>query len=206
MIIRRLSKRLRPTKINKVLTNMEKNVKLNFKGVDSADSKFKAKIQPGVHKIKIINVSAEENDNGKVYISIKCENEAGTQEHEERMYISTEKGKQYTMGRLKHLTKKAIGKELDGDVTVAALNKALAGKPARVKFVAEEYEYQGDIKTKTSFAFQGFAEEVSIADENTALFYDPNNKYDYKKLARPEDQAINYDNEEATKDDFEDIF
>ena len=176
---------------------MGKQMKLGFGGIESADSPFKARLEPGVHEITIKSVSVEENKNGKEYIAIKCENLTGTKEHEEKMFISTEKGKETTLGRIKHLVNKTIGKDLTGETTIAAIDKALKNKKVRVKFTGEEYEHNGDVKTSTSFAFMGFAEDINVESENSVLKFISTNKYDMKRLEKVNKEAVDYSSEDA---------
>ena len=168
-------------------------IQLGFDGVEEAVNTFKERIEPGVHEIKILSVTGEENTNGKAYVSIKCENLEGTRSHEEKMWATTPAALDMTAGKLKHLIKAATGKEIKGTLSVEVVNKVLVNQKVRVKFTCEESEYNGEIYLKTSFGFKGFAESLSVPADKTGLKYDPNNKWDFRRAVKIKAEAVNYD-------------
>ncbi len=187
---------------------MGKQIKFGFDNVESADSAFKGRIEPGVHEVIITGITSETSKNDKSYVSIKCENVAKTREHEERMFTSTPKGTEFTKSRIKHLVQKVTGKSLKGEVSIEQLEKVLKGKSIRIKFIGEQYEYNNDIRTRTNFAFMGFAESLSVTEEDSALSYDSSNPYDFKPLEGVESGASDYSSEDNKVDEMpdEDLF
>jgi hypothetical protein len=178
-------------------------LKFGFAGVESAVNTFKDRIEPGVHEVKILGVTIEENKNGKKYIAIKCESLDGSAEHEEKMYISTDKGMEATTSRIKHLLEVVVQKPIETEVTVESISKSLKNKEVRIKFTGEEFlNSKGDVAVAASFAFKSFAEHMSV--NPSKLKYNPSNSYDYKKLEVP-DTSKGYTSVTADEDD-SDVF
>jgi hypothetical protein len=172
------------------------NFKLSFGGVEEAVNQFKERMEPGIHDCIVLGVSLGELENEKKskYIGIKVINHEKTREHEERMFIG-ETALPYTLSRIKHLVK-AMYDEITSakDYTISELDKLLAGKEVRIKFVGEEYEYtnkDGDtvLAVRPSFAFRGFAENIDVPPYATGLKYNPNSNWDFKKLQKEVDDT-----------------
>ena len=131
------------------------------------------RIQPGIDEAVITGVTDDKNDNGKYYLSIKMVSLDGKREHEERFYFSTEKGERISLQRLKSLIREMVGKEkAEDDYTLEQLNAMLTGKEGRWLFVGEEYEWEGDVRLRTSLAFSNFVEKITVKAADSKLKFD----------------------------------
>lgn len=156
------------------------NKTLSFKGVEE----LMGRIEPGIDEVEITGVEDGENDNGKYYLSIKLVSLDKKREHDEKFYFTTEKGQKISLSRLRSLIKELLGEAAvadDKEYSVEQLNKLLTGQKFRGKFVGEEYEYDDQVRIRTSFAFSGFAENMSVPAEESKLSFNPNK--DIKRLA-----------------------
>ena len=158
-------------------------IKFGFGDVED----LKGYIEPGIEEVVIAGVEYKKNDNNKPYIGVKLITTDGSREHTERFFVSTEKGTKTSLKRIKSLLKEILGEQkANQDYTVEELNKMLVGKKGRMKFIGEEYEYNGEVRVRTSLAFMGFVESLDIKKEESRLTYNPNNSRDYIKLpAKP---------------------
>lgn len=141
-----------------------------FKGVEDV----MGRIEPGIDDVEITGVEDGTNDNGKYYLSIKLVSLDHKREHDERFYFTTEKGQKISLQRLKSLIKELLGEEkAEGEYNVEQLNALLTGQKFRGKFVGEEYEYDDQVRIRTSFAFLGFAEKLDVPAAESKLTFNP---------------------------------
>lgn len=161
------------------------------------ESKF---IEPGIHTVTVKEVKGVSE--GTPYIQITFEKEGKTADI--RFYM-TDAAAEKSMQKLKHLANKII-KNADLENIVGnvedlgfGLNKKLSGKKVRVKFSGEEVvgKVGEDGKKKPNWfksviGLPAFAEAVingaeyaAVPEEMSKLKFDPNNKYDMKRLEIP---------------------
>jgi len=146
------------------------NKKFGFENVEEV----KSRIDPGVEEIQFTGVVSGINDNQKEYLEFGVVSIDGSRDHTERFYFTTEKGIKISLQRIKSILKVVLGDEkAKGNYDVSELNAMLSGKKARVLFASEEYEYNGEVRAKTSFAFSGFIEALSVSKEDSKLKFNP---------------------------------
>lgn len=157
-------------------------------------------IYPGVRNVTINGWASGTNQNGKDFIEVELTTVEAMKEGKEnaskkfQFYLS-DAARDQSLTKIKHIITK-VAKEAqmtaqpDTASFVAMLNSISKGKSYRQKFTGEEYEYNGEIKTAARIGLPSFAEAINegaeypvVADADTKLTYDENNKYDFKKLA-----------------------
>lgn len=172
----------------------------SFKNVEESkgfESKF---IEPGIHVVTVKEVKGVSE--GTPHIQFTFEKEGKTADI--RFYM-TDAASVKSMQKLKHLANKMIKnadlESITGDIVDVGfgLNKKLAGKKVRVKLCGEEVEGKiGDDGKKKSNWFKSviglpeFAEAViegaeysPVPEGMSKLKFDPNNKFDMKRLETP---------------------
>ena len=148
---------------------MSKN-SFDFNNVES----IKGRVQPGVEELEITGVIGDTNDNDKYYLEVSTISLDRQNEHNERFYFSTEKGSQISKQRLKSLLITILGNEkANGNFSEEQLNAALTGKKFRGLLTGEEYEYNGETRMRTQFAFNNFSESLDVSKEKSKLKFDP---------------------------------
>lgn len=169
----------------------------SFKNVEDPkgfESKF---IEPGIHVVTVKEVKGVSV--GTPYIMFTFEKEGKTVDVK---FYMTEAASVINMPRIKHLANKIIKnadlESITGDVVDVGLglNKKLVNKKVRIKFCGEEIEGKigddGEKKPnwfKSVIGFSNFAEAViegaeypPVPESMSKLKFDPNNKYDMKRL------------------------
>lgn len=164
---------------------------------------IKGRIDPGVEECTILGVAHETSENGKAYVKVSIVSNDANREHTERLYVTTEKGTAMTLKRLKSLIRDCVGEDKsNGSYNIEQLNKMLAGKQVRLKFVGEEYLNNNDeVSVRVNLAFSGFSEPISVPAASTKLKYNPSNKYDYKKLPIEPNKGLSSGGTEIQIDD-----
>jgi len=160
---------------------------LNFKLTTVAPkdtNEYKAHINPGVHEVKIVDITEGTNKNGKDYIAVEFENLNGTRTHTETMYCSTESGIEWTSRRIKEIFECLLpSTAIPEKLIVAQLKKAFMGKPLRCMFLGEEYEKKdGSVGMSTKLRLSNFCEAISIPGSESRFEFDPS-----KHIKRLED-------------------
>lgn len=112
------------------------------------------------------------------------------------LYMS-ENAAETSKKKLKHIATKIVTDAEFSEIEVDtleeyadALNSLLKGQSLRMKFTQEDYLNNNDeVKQSPRIGLPNFAEATQkgaeyepVADEDTKLVYDPNNRFDYKKL------------------------
>lgn len=162
-------------------------------------------IRPGVNNEVVID-SVKGVNESKPYIEFLVRLPKATPEEgsRQRFYMHTEPAAALNTARIKHIATKVVT-EAQVDAISAdnildygmKLNKLLAGKALRMKFIAEEYvKNDGTVGVRSVLPVQNFAEAINegaeypaVAKADTRLKYDETNPYDYKKLANKPDSA-----------------
>jgi hypothetical protein len=108
-------------------------------------------------------------------------------------YLS-DKAKDASMSKIKHIVTKVTKEANIKAVSTAQefvdmLNFLTVNKSLRMKFIGEEYEYNGEIKSAARIGLPAFAEAINPGAEYepveasaTKLTFDKTNQYDYKTL------------------------
>jgi len=168
----------------------------NFENVDDNVSTGERQyIYPGIYNnvvIKKVSHVEKPENGGAPYIELELYAKAGGPDNSKafRLYTS-ERALEGSMKRLKHLAKRvATEQEVNSIKSIEDFNDLLRGRSVRMKFCGEQYEYNGEVKEKATIGYLPFAEAIEegaavpvVADEDTQLTYDKNNKYDFKMLA-----------------------
>lgn len=178
------------------MSNLFSNQGVEVKTGGGSNQKY---IYGGVyHNVTIEKIVGSTNQNGKPMITVTMFTAEGTAENSKdfNFYFSTEKAAEISKTKLKHMLS-MVNKEALFDAVVAnsieeygaALNTIGAGRALRMKFSAEQYEWDGKVRDKAVIGFPVFAEAIMqgaeyapVTDENTALTFDKDNEWDYKKL------------------------
>lgn len=167
-------------------------------------------IYPGVfHNIVIKSIKEDKNKNGTPFVRLTIYSKEGGPELAKSfdMYL-TSGALPYTQRNLLHIGNCIVKEEeFKKAKSIEDINDLLAGESLRMKFDGEEYEYQGEVKTKAVIGFPPFAEPIqdgaehpAIANEDTKLVYNPEKHL--KKLAKPEDDGGEEEPQSnATQDD-----
>jgi hypothetical protein len=166
----------------------------NLKAVTPQDDTlYKARIEPGVHEVVIVDIVEGENDNGKDYIDLVMDNLTGTRTHTQRMFCTTPKGIEWTARRLKEIfvTIYGPGKEPE-NLVVSQLKTAFVGKKLRCMFLGREvprFKQEGG-KTVSDGTFwvadlrlSNFCEPLSIPATESRFVFD---KTKHMKAIEPE--------------------
>lgn len=183
------------------------------KGIKETTSSNQKYIYGGVyHDVVISNVAAGLSSQKQTpYVVIEMYTaEGGKESAKEFQFYFSENAAEKSMVKIQHIFTK-IGKLEDFENIVAndTVSFAAAIKPLiinghlRMKFTAEQYENTaGEVKDVARIGLPPFAEAIApgssnevVADADTALVYDKNNQWDYKKLAVNPD--INSSNNDA---------
>lgn len=150
-------------------------------------------IYPGVkHHVTIKNLSEGTSPNGTPFYEIEMYTKEGGPETAKafRMYLS-EKARPYTLSNIKHIATKITTEEkLNAVKSFDDLRDLLKGESLRMMFYGEEYKNSnGEIKEKAVIgiprfaeAIQEGAEEAPVADEDTKLVFDKENRHHFKRL------------------------
>ena len=158
-------------------------------------------IYPGVLNVTINGWSSGTNPNGKDYIELELTTVEAMKEGKENaskkfQFYMTDNAQKQALVNIKHIvtkvTKEANMKPASDLAGFAAmLNSISKGKSYRQKFTGEEYEYNGEIKETARIGLPVFAEAINpgadyepVADADTKLTYDKNNKYDFKPFVK----------------------
>jgi hypothetical protein len=156
--------------------------------------------QPGVFETEILGFEVGESKSGEPVIIGKFVQVDTDGEHIEQFPASTDvkPGKEYspfdlTLSKLHHIARACIGREADNlsgenlQEFVANLNKALAGKVYRQKYVGEEKRSsKGNIFIITRIPLERpMAESIDIPKEVSKLVFNPSNPKDLKRLEEP---------------------
>jgi hypothetical protein len=156
-------------------------------------------IYPGVLNVTINGWSATTNANGKELLQLEVTTvdamSEGTQNASKKFdFYFTENAQEKSLQKVKHIvtkvTKEANIKPANDLAGFAGmLNSISKGKSLRMKFTGEQYLYNGEVKVSARIGLPAFAEATNpgaeyepVADADTKLVYDENNKYDFKKL------------------------
>tara|TARA_R110001599_G_scaffold92398_2_gene241979 strand:+ start:529 stop:1095 length:567 start_codon:yes stop_codon:yes gene_type:complete len=151
-------------------------------------------IEPGVHIVKITGMLGAEPESGAPYLQIDFEN-AKEQTANIRFYMS-EKAKEMSTKKIIHLFSRMVTKkELDKikakslEDYGSKLNTLFSEKSCRVKFTGEEVDGNKGTWWKAGIGLPTFAEATSegaehapISNDNSKLFLNKENKYDWKPL------------------------
>jgi hypothetical protein len=184
---------------------------ISTKGTKDETREFTTKyITPGVHEVKITNVTATEVESGSSYLTFSFENKTG-QTVETRLYVS-ENAKNYTLGKIKHMGTKVIDETTLDSVTgknwaeyAKNLTRAISNKMFRIKFsgemVAGGINPEGEKKkdwAKTMIPHYDSGKTPPFAEKLTTvpsrLVYDPTNKFDLKPLETANTETTTYKN------------
>jgi hypothetical protein len=158
-------------------------------------------IYPGVREVVIKGWAKGESPSGTPFIEVELVTkdafDAGTENASKKFqFYMSEKAKDQSMVKVKHIltkvTKEAnIKPATTADEFVAMLNALSRNKSLRMKFTGEEYEYNGEVKEAARIGLPTFAEANQVgakyepvAEANTKLVYDKNDKYDFKPLTK----------------------
>jgi hypothetical protein len=135
----------------------------------------KAHITPGIWPVQITGLDLKKNSNEKDYLSIAVQSLDGTREHEEQMFLSTEKAVEWTKKRLSHLFEAIFGVgSAPGDIVFSELRKRLVGSKVRIVFQGEEIETKkGNRMIVTNMKFMNFAENINVPENQSNLKYSP---------------------------------
>lgn len=188
---------------------------IGTKGVEDTAKEFVSKwISPGIHEVKVTNVTATEPEGKSPYLTFSFENKTG-QTADVKFYVS-EAARERTMTKIKHLGTKVVDETTLDAVTgknyteyAKNLTRAITGKWLRVKFSgemvagginAENGEKKKDW-AKATIGLPTFAEKLTT--NPTKLKFDPTNKYDLKPLDTADTETTNYTHNgvSAKKDD-----
>jgi len=172
---------------------------ISTKGTTDETKEFTSKfITPGVHEVKITNVTATTEDVKSPFLTFSFESKTG-QSLETRLYV-TEASKSYTLGKIKHMGNKVVTEETLDEVSgknwtdyAKNLTRAISNKWFRMKFagemVAGGISDTGEKKKDWAKALiphyvsgktPGFAEKLTTIPSK--LHFDPNNRFDMKPL------------------------
>ncbi len=166
---------------------------------ENVGSGKKLYIYPGVLNVTINGWSATTNPNGKELLQLELTTmdamAEGTQNASKKFdFYFTEGAKEKSLQKVKHIvtkvTKEANMKPANTLAEFATmLNSITKGKSYRQKFTGEQYLYNDEVKVAARIGLPQFAEAINpgaeyepVADADTKLTYDENNKYDFKKL------------------------
>lgn len=169
-------------------------------------------IEPGVHRIRIVGISGTEPESGSPYLQIDFEN-AKEQTANIRFYMS-ERAIDMSKRKLNHLATKMVTKEKLDKVKAESLedygsklDSLLGGKSCRVKFTGEEVDGNKGNWWKAGIGLPTFAEATKegaeyepLSDEDSKLFLDKTNKYDWKPLPTA-DVEISAEVSDSAEDD-----
>lgn len=116
--------------------------KINFSNLpeqNNVEQEVKPRVfKPGIHKVTITGVTSSPDDMvGTPYVQVSYVNNETNSYINDKMYIS-EKAMPYTAIKLKNIVKEACGTELEGDLTVDAVNNMLTNKTGYLKVNGEE--------------------------------------------------------------------
>lgn len=115
--------------------------KINFSNLPEQKQEQNEKpriFRPGVHKVTITGVTSSPDDlMGTPYVQVGYVNNETNSYINDKMYIS-EKAMPYTAVKLKNIVKEACGTDLEGDLTVDAVNAMITGKTGYIKVSGEE--------------------------------------------------------------------
>lgn len=164
---------------------------ISTKSVQEGVSKYPQRLDPGVHKVKIANITSGESARNKTpFIEFLFENAYGY--HRETFYMKEGESMRISLEKIKHIATKIESEETVDKVTgktvaeyAANLGTLLINKEVRIKLCGKE---QMNTNTKKVFVeryfnFYPFAESVTTPDNATMLKYSATNKGDYKALA-----------------------
>ena len=157
------------------------------------------------HDVTIVGVESGESTNGTPYIQVKFKNTGDTDDNStiSKMYL-TAKSTPITQRKIMHIHS-AVGKieQLKSksfdtlEAMAAGLNSLWAGRRLRLKLQAGEYmgvdaDGASKVKVRTEVPMSEFAEAIEkgaemfpIADADTQLKFDKNDKWDYKRIDPP---------------------
>ena len=182
----------------------------NWEGIEDKPSgggnqKF---IYPGVfHHVIIKSIKEDTNNNGKPLVKVTVYTKEGGPELAKTfdMYL-TPNALKYTQANLLHIGNKIVKEEeFKKAKSIEDIHDLLSGESLRMKFNGEEYEYNGEIKSKAVLGFPPFAEAIqdgaeypAVADEDTQLVYDP--KKHLKKLVKEGDETPNEADASSTQE------
>lgn len=106
----------------------------------------------GIHKVKIVAVSTDTNDNGKEYIEFAVEGENG-EEGNARMWFTTDKAIKFTFNTIRGIfvhnalkgkeeaARDMVNKVKNSDELAELCNKVLVGKEAFYQVEQSDYTY-----------------------------------------------------------------
>lgn len=186
-------------------------MQIGTKGVTDTAKEFTSKfIAPGIHEVKITNVTTVENEGKAPYLQFSFENRTG-QTAEVKFYVS-DAAREKTMTKIKHLGTKIVDETTLDAVTgknyteyAKNLTRVIAGKWLRVKFSGEMVAGGLNAETgerkrdwaKATIGLPRFAE--SLTTTSTKLTFDPTNKYDLKPLDVVDVETTTYTNNGSFK-------
>lgn len=180
----------------------------NFENVSAGRNKF---VMMGInHDVTIVGVESGKSQTGKDYIQINTKLTGDSDDNTTKLKIwITDKARKSSMSKIMAIhsavSKIAVLKDKnfkDVKTMAAGLNDLWSGKRLRLKLQGEEWigeDADGNSKTKirTSIPMWDFVEAIDsgaemypIADANTQLKFDKENKWDYKRLEEDDSEAI----------------
>lgn len=158
-------------------------------------------IYPGIrHNVIIAKWAQGKSSLGTPFIAVHLVTKEGKEANVEpkafEFYVSPA-AMEMSLQKIKHIVTKVTtvkaweSKEpANLEEMIEHLNDISKGESLRMKFTGEEYKNSaGDIKEAARIGLPDFAEAIQegaehppVADEDTKLTFDKNNKYDFKKL------------------------
>jgi hypothetical protein len=156
-------------------------------------------IYPGVKEVVIKGWGKGETPSGTPFVEVELVTleafKAATENASKKFqFYMSEKAKDQSLAKIKHIMTKVVKEaEIKNASTpqefVDMLNGLSKNKALRVKFIGEEYEYNGEVKEAARIGLPTFAEAINTGAEyepvtETKLTYDKNNQYDFKALVK----------------------
>lgn len=175
----------------------------NLNDVKETTGKGKSYIKPGVWEVQIVGFNLTQANNGNDVIETTFIDPKTKAEHLERFPASSEvtAGKersplQMSLAKIKHIAKRIVPEDviqlLQGETLeelVESFNTNLVGITYRQKFSGEQKQGQNGMYDIARIPFPSdnypMAEGLEVPFTQTALSFDKENPYDYKKMEVP---------------------
>tara|TARA_R110001592_G_scaffold124249_1_gene332986 strand:+ start:6056 stop:6643 length:588 start_codon:yes stop_codon:yes gene_type:complete len=181
-------------------------MKFNTSGHEVVEKNYTSPfLTPGIHTARIQKIEFKQSNGGTEGITIVHEGkpmeelDGKGQTTDTTLWLSA-KAWPYTKDRLVVMADKlGVRETLDGITAensedyATALNGVFAGKSARWKFAGTEIAGKEGKSNwfKAEMAAFGFCEPLTVSEDSSKLTFDENDKYDMKRLAPADLEAIN---------------